>query len=198
MLTYNDHALDLLSESPYVATPGTRQNAAAEMDNDLEHEPLSDFKKIQDVTVRGKSYTVLEKSEGGSKVYVLGVITGDKVKIALEMITDPIEIPGEYDVIQVSSILLDKAFKGRGLAPFLYTYMVKSMGFVIVSDGIQLTGGMILWKKLAKIKGLQLDLYDPKAKKITEVDVNGKEYNYAKIWGQSRLNANTLLVLRDR
>lgn len=109
-------------------------------------------------------------------------------------------------IVQVDGVGTHKQFEGKGLATFVYFTLVK-MGYVIISDFYHEFGGLKLWRRLAKLAGLNDYIVNillengefVKDKEGNILNFNDGNYPKSKIWSTSPnvKHKETLLLMRS-
>lgn len=108
--------------------------------------------------------------------------------------------------LQVQKVYTIDAYRGDGIASFLYATLAKE-GFTIVSDRVQYLGGKELWKHMAREANLSDYsihiwseetgyLKDNSSGEIIEYDI--KNIDDAIIWKKSGIGQKTLLILKSK
>lgn len=108
-------------------------------------------------------------------------------------------------VVQVDGVSTHKQFDSKGLATFVY-FTLARMGYTIISDFYHEYGGLKLWRKLARLAGLNNYTVNillengefVKDKEGNVLNFNDGNYPKSKIWSTSpnQKLKNVLLVMR--
>ena len=81
---------------------------------------------------------------------------------ALQVSKRNLSISKYKNVINIDGVFTDedRAFRSKGIATFMYQYLVNKMHFTILGDLEQFFGARKLWTGLSKIKSMQVDVID--------------------------------------
>lgn len=118
------------------------------------------------------------------------------------------DVPIGKEVLQVDGVEVPAKHKEKGYGSLLYLSLIKYV-YVLISDNLQYAGGKALWKKMAKLSGVDYQVYVIENGKPL-LDKNGEPKTYdgtniddAKIWsapGKAPKTSKryTLLLLRKK
>lgn len=108
--------------------------------------------------------------------------------------------------VQVDGVGTHNQFEGKGLATFVYFTLAK-MGYTIISDFYHEFGGLKLWRRLARLAGLNdyaVNILLENGEFVKDVDgniLNFNDGNYpkSKVWSTTpnEKHRETLLVMRS-
>tara|TARA_R110002074_G_scaffold103776_2_gene223963 strand:+ start:145 stop:1275 length:1131 start_codon:yes stop_codon:yes gene_type:complete len=70
----------------------------------------------------------------------------------------------KYEGMHKSVVFFDEVIQGKGIAPLLYKMAIVDYGHTIVSDYKQSKGSKTLWERLAKMSGVFVYGWNPRAK----------------------------------
>lgn len=72
------------------------------------------------------------------------------------------------NVINIDGVFTDedRAFRSKGIATFMYIYLVNQMKYTILGDLEQYTGARRLWTGLSRIKSMKVDIIDLSTSKV--------------------------------
>ena len=81
---------------------------------------------------------------------------------------------GLSNILRVSSVLVAKNYRMRGLSTFVYKYIVNDLGYSIISDFEQYFGARKLWSRLSKDSEIIVDVINIKDNVIIDKNVELK------------------------
>ena len=94
---------------------------------------------------------------------------------ALQVSKREINILGKNykNVINIDTVFTseDREFRAKGIATFMYLYLVNNLKYTILGDLEQYFGARKLWTGLSKIKSFTVDIIDLKENKIVFNDI---------------------------
>jgi hypothetical protein len=170
-----------------------------EIPNDLRILDSDEMKNYRFIDCIGK-YSLYNLQD--THDYILGYATSKgfrKVaKLYLNKIEEHCTSYNEVDTIYVS-----KALRGENIATLLYTYLVKTLNYTILSANMQRFGARRLWAKLSRETDLTVDIIDFDNNRIIEEDVEiyhgekDEEFDN-RVWSYSADKKHIRLILRDK
>ena len=153
-------AVEILSETPYVHDGDYKAPEGMEKETFISDRSLAreqkhlgfevfdamrvDFYLMDLIKVIGVVKKKKEKTQEMSNLIVFSL----RFKQTKTIVNYPEGI-NRNDVLQVDSVYVSRALKGRGIASFVYSMLVEQ-GFIVVSDTSQFSDGKELWKKISR------------------------------------------------
>jgi hypothetical protein len=137
---------------------------------------IKDWKKVDTITFQSKKYILISKKESRNEItYKLGQIINDVFMpvFGINLVKpkhNKLKLISEYsNVIMVKVVSVAKELQGKGIAAFMYNYLVRKMNYTIISDQDQFFGARKLWTKLSKeFADVKVDVFNYQTGQIIE------------------------------
>lgn len=96
-----------------------------------------------------------------------------KAIFAIQISKSNVNIGSYSNIINVDGVFTaeDRSFRSKGIATFIYIYLVNNLKYTILGDIEQYFGARKLWVGLSKIKSFQVDIIDTKTNRIIFKDI---------------------------
>jgi hypothetical protein len=144
------------------------------------------------------------------EVYVIGDFKTEKNKTSFVVylkidLMKEVEYANQFgykNLYQVINVVTQPSIRGRGLAIYMYKWLVKKQKYVILGDTIQYFGARVLWSKLSKAVDVTVDVIDVVNGNVISNNAvlhQGKfdEDFDEEIWSYTFDKVDILLVLKD-
>jgi len=172
------------------------------------------YKKIDTVSVKGKTYELLLNTKDKQHLYyILGAFVSKSIETkAGKELEERFEI--EFG-ITFSKANKSKTYgqlynvdgvgvkqQGKGFSKIMYKYFTKKLKYTILGDSEQYFGARKLWARLSKELDVQVDLYNVKTDEVIEKNVILHHGNYnndfdEKLWSFSKSKIHIRSILID-